>query len=160
MRSFLVRKINNFTKTLFLRAKVPNTYGARLYISLSFSISLFVSISLFLSFSLSIYISLSFSISLFLCLHLSLSVSFPLYLYISLSFSISLFDNTAILVDNPGPLQPFYTHILNVVLLYTGCSQLCLIIIFCVFLLTCFFGHFVICSVLIYIFIYFYNLYI
>ena len=32
MRSFLVRKINNFTKTLFLRAKLPNTYGARLYI--------------------------------------------------------------------------------------------------------------------------------
>ena len=32
MRSFLVRKINNFTKTLSLRAKVPNTYGARLYI--------------------------------------------------------------------------------------------------------------------------------
>ena len=34
MRSFLVRKINNFTKTLSLRAKVPNTYGARLYIML------------------------------------------------------------------------------------------------------------------------------
>ena len=32
MRSFLVRKINNFTKTLSLRAKVPITYGARLYI--------------------------------------------------------------------------------------------------------------------------------
>ena len=32
MRSFLARKINNFTKTLSLRAKVPNTYGARLYI--------------------------------------------------------------------------------------------------------------------------------
>ena len=32
MRSFLVRKINNFTKTLSLRAKVPNTFGARLYI--------------------------------------------------------------------------------------------------------------------------------
>ena len=32
MRSFLVRKINNFTKTLSLRAKVPNTYGTRLYI--------------------------------------------------------------------------------------------------------------------------------
>ena len=31
MRSFLVRKINNFTKTLSLRAKVPNTYGTRLY---------------------------------------------------------------------------------------------------------------------------------
>ena len=31
MRSFLVRKINNFTKALSLRAKVPNTYGARLY---------------------------------------------------------------------------------------------------------------------------------
>ena len=31
MRSFLVRKINNFTKTQSLRAKVPNTYGARLY---------------------------------------------------------------------------------------------------------------------------------
>ena len=31
MRSFLVRKINNFTKTLSLRAEVPNTYGARLY---------------------------------------------------------------------------------------------------------------------------------
>ena len=31
MRSFLVRKINNFTKTLSLRAKVPNTFGARLY---------------------------------------------------------------------------------------------------------------------------------
>ena len=27
-----MRKINNFTKTLFLRAKVPNTYGTRLYI--------------------------------------------------------------------------------------------------------------------------------
>ena len=26
-----MRKINNFTKTLSLRAKVPNTYGARLY---------------------------------------------------------------------------------------------------------------------------------
>ena len=33
MRSFLVRKINNFTKTLSLRAKVPNTYGTRLYIA-------------------------------------------------------------------------------------------------------------------------------
>ena len=33
MRSFLVRKINNFTKTLSLRAKLPNTYGARLYVS-------------------------------------------------------------------------------------------------------------------------------
>ena len=32
MRSFLVRKINNFTKMLSLRAKVPNTYGTRLYI--------------------------------------------------------------------------------------------------------------------------------
>ena len=32
MRSFLVRKINNFTETLSVRAKVPNTYGARLYI--------------------------------------------------------------------------------------------------------------------------------
>ena len=32
MRSFLVRKINNFTKTLSLRAKVPNTYGTRLYL--------------------------------------------------------------------------------------------------------------------------------
>ena len=31
MRSFLLRKVNNFTKTLSLRAKVPNTYGARLY---------------------------------------------------------------------------------------------------------------------------------
>ena len=31
MRSFLVRKINNFTKTVSLRAKVPNTSGARLY---------------------------------------------------------------------------------------------------------------------------------
>ena len=31
MRSFLVRKINNFTKTLSLRAKVPNTYCAGLY---------------------------------------------------------------------------------------------------------------------------------
>ena len=29
---FLVRKINNFTKTLSLRAKLPNTYDARLYI--------------------------------------------------------------------------------------------------------------------------------
>ena len=28
MRSSLVRRINNFTKTLSLRAKVPNTYGA------------------------------------------------------------------------------------------------------------------------------------
>ena len=26
-----MRKINNFTKTLSLRAKVPNTYGTRLY---------------------------------------------------------------------------------------------------------------------------------
>ena len=26
-----MRKINNFTKTLSLRAKVPNTYGPRLY---------------------------------------------------------------------------------------------------------------------------------
>ena len=33
MRSFLVRKIKNFTKTLSLCAKVPNTYGARLYSS-------------------------------------------------------------------------------------------------------------------------------
>ena len=33
MRSFLVKKINNFTKMLSLRAKVPNTYGARLYIT-------------------------------------------------------------------------------------------------------------------------------
>ena len=32
MRYFLVRKIKNFTKTLSLRAKVPNTYGARLYV--------------------------------------------------------------------------------------------------------------------------------
>ena len=32
MRSFLVRKVNNFTKTQCLRAKVPNTYGTRLYI--------------------------------------------------------------------------------------------------------------------------------
>ena len=32
MRYFLVRKINNFTKTLSLRVKVPNTYGARLYV--------------------------------------------------------------------------------------------------------------------------------
>ena len=32
MRSFLVRKINNFTKTLSLRVKLPNTYGARLYV--------------------------------------------------------------------------------------------------------------------------------
>ena len=32
MRYFLVRKINSFTKTLSLGAKVPNTYGARLYI--------------------------------------------------------------------------------------------------------------------------------
>ena len=31
MRSFLVRKVNNFTKTQYLRAKVPNTYGTRLY---------------------------------------------------------------------------------------------------------------------------------
>ena len=31
MRSFLMRKINNFTKTLSLRAKVPNIYGTRLY---------------------------------------------------------------------------------------------------------------------------------
>ena len=31
MQSFLVRKINNFTKTLSLRAKLPNTYGIRLY---------------------------------------------------------------------------------------------------------------------------------
>ena len=31
MRSFLMRKVNNITKTLSLRAKVPNTYGARLY---------------------------------------------------------------------------------------------------------------------------------
>ena len=31
MRSFLVRKINNLTKTLSLRAKLPNTYGALLY---------------------------------------------------------------------------------------------------------------------------------
>ena len=31
MRSFLVRKVNNFTKTQCLRAKVPNTYGTRLY---------------------------------------------------------------------------------------------------------------------------------
>ena len=61
--------------------------------------------------------------------------------------------NTAKLVDSPGPLQPFYTHILNVVLLYISCSRLCLIIIFCLFLLTCFFGHFVICSVFIYIFL-------
>ena len=34
MRSFLMRKINNFTKTLSLRAKVTNIYGARLYIIL------------------------------------------------------------------------------------------------------------------------------
>ena len=34
MRSFLVRKINNFKKTLSLRAKVPNIYGARLYIEI------------------------------------------------------------------------------------------------------------------------------
>ena len=27
-----MRKINNFIKTLSLRAKVPNTYGARLYV--------------------------------------------------------------------------------------------------------------------------------
>ena len=40
---------------------------------------------------------------------------------------------TSLLVDSPGPLQPFYTHILNVVLLYTGCSRLRLIIIFCLF---------------------------
>ena len=59
------------------------------------------------------------------------------------------------LVDSPGPLQPFYAHILNVVLLYTGCSQLCLMVIFCLFLLTYFLGHFVICSVFIYMFIYF-----
>ena len=40
MRSFLVRKINNFTKTLSLRAKLPNTYGARLYnIDLNFKMS-------------------------------------------------------------------------------------------------------------------------
>ena len=31
MRSFLVRKIKNFTKTPSLRAKVSNTYGTRLY---------------------------------------------------------------------------------------------------------------------------------
>ena len=33
MQSFLVRKINNFTKTLSLRAKLPNTYGTRLYVN-------------------------------------------------------------------------------------------------------------------------------
>ena len=33
MRPFLVRKINNFTKTVSLCAKVPNTYGVRLYIT-------------------------------------------------------------------------------------------------------------------------------
>ena len=36
MRSFLVRKVNNFTKTQYLRAKVPNTYGTRLYIPYSY----------------------------------------------------------------------------------------------------------------------------
>ena len=80
---------------------------------------------------------------------MSPSLFLSLYLYLSLFLS-----NTTKLVDSPGPLHPFYTHILNVVLLYTGCSQLCLIIIFCLFLLTCFFSHFVICSVFIYIYIF------
>ena len=47
MRSFLVRKINNFTKTLSLRAKVPNTYGARLYISNFYTFFLLPEIEIF-----------------------------------------------------------------------------------------------------------------
>ena len=51
MRSFLVRKVKNFTKTLSLRAKVPNTYGTRLYCKLlkviCFSVFLVFSPNLF-----------------------------------------------------------------------------------------------------------------
>ena len=36
-----MKKINNFTKTLSLRAKVPNTYGTRLYSSYKKDILLF-----------------------------------------------------------------------------------------------------------------------
>ena len=51
MRSFLVRKVKIFTKMLSLRAKVPNTYGTRLYCRLlkviCFSVFLVFSPNLF-----------------------------------------------------------------------------------------------------------------
>ena len=107
--------------------------------------------------TLSLYLS-TYTLSLFLYIHtpsLYLSTythTLSLYLYLSTyapPLSVSL--------------QSTYTlslclYILSLSLYlsqYTCCSQLCFIIIFCLFLLTCFFGHFVICSVFIYIFIYY-----